>query len=50
MASGNSTELIAKAYSYKNTPLETSTYISLNIEFDILTLLEKMFGVTYRLY
>ena len=31
MASENSTELIAKAYSYKNTLLETSTYISLNI-------------------
>ena len=27
MASVNSTELIAKAYSYKNTLLETSTYI-----------------------
>ena len=41
MASVNSrtTELIAKAYSYKNTLLETSTYISLNISFDIFTLL-----------
>ena len=27
MASVNSTELIAKAYSYENTLLETSTYI-----------------------
>ena len=50
MASGNSTELIAKVYSYKNTLLETSTYISLNIEFDIFTLLEKLVSVTYSLY
>ena len=50
MASVNSTELIAKAYSYKNTLLETSTYISLNISFDIFTLLEKLVSVTYSLY
>ena len=50
MASVNSTELIAKAYSYKNTLLEISTYISLNISFDIFTLLEKLVSVTYRLY
>ena len=50
MASVNSTELITKAYSYKNTLLETSTYISLNISFDILTLLEKLVSVTYSLY
>ena len=50
MARGNSTELIAKAYSYKNTLLETSTYISLNIAFDIFTLLEKLVSVTYSLY
>ena len=42
MASVNSTELIAKEYPYKNTLLETSTYISLNISFDIFTLLEKI--------
>ena len=29
MARGNSTELIAKVYSYKNTLLDASTYISL---------------------
>ena len=50
MARGNSTELIAKVYSYKNTLLETSTYISLNIDFDIFTLLEKLGSVTYSLY
>ena len=50
MAIGYSTELIAKAYSYKNTLLETSTYISLNIAFDIFTLLEKLVSVTYSLY
>ena len=50
MASVNSTELIAKAYSYKNTLLEISTYISLNIAFDIFTLLEKLVSVTYSLY
>ena len=50
MASVNSTDLIAKAYSYKNTLLETSTYISLNISFDIFTLLEKLVSVTYSLY
>ena len=50
IASVNSTELIAKAYSYKNTLLETSTYISLNISFDIFTLLEKLVSVTYSLY
>ena len=50
MASGNSTELIAKAYSYNNTLIETSTYISLNIEFDMFTLLEKLVSVTYSLY
>ena len=50
MARRNSTELIAKAYSYKNTLLETSTYISLNIAFDIFTLLEKLVSVTYSLY
>ena len=50
MASVNSTELITKAYSYKNTLLETSTYISLNISFDIFTLLEKLVSVTYSLY
>ena len=50
MASVNSTKLIAKAYLYKNTLLETSTYISLNIAFDIFTLLEKLVSVTYRLY
>ena len=44
MTSVNSTELIAKAYSYKNTLLETSTptYISLNISLYIFTLLEKL--------
>ena len=50
MASVNSTALIAKAYSYKNTLLEISTYISLNISFDIFTLLEKLVSVTYSLY
>ena len=50
MASGNSTEIIAKAYAYKNTLLETSSYISLNIAFDIFTLLEKLVSVTYSLY
>ena len=45
----NNTELIAKAYSYKNTLLETSTYISLNISFDIYTLLEKCVSFTYSL-
>ena len=50
MARGNSTELIAKAYSYKNTLLETSTYISLNIAFDIFTLLDNLVSVTYSLY
>ena len=50
MASVISTEIIAKAYSYKNTILETSTYISLNISFDIFTLLEKLVSVTYSLY
>ena len=49
MASVNSSELIAKAYSYKNTLLETSTYISLNISFDIFTLFEKLVSVTYSL-
>ena len=49
MASVNSTELIAKAYSYTNTLLETSTYISLNISFDIFTLLEKLVSFTYSL-
>ena len=49
MARGNSTELIAKAYSYKNT-IETSTYISLNIAFDIFTLLDNLVSVTYSLY
>ena len=44
------TELIAKSYSYKNTLLETSTYISLNILLDIFTLLEKLVSVTYSLY
>ena len=50
MASGNSTELIEKVYSYNNTLLETPTYISLNIAFDIFTLLEKLVSVTYSLY
>ena len=50
MASVNSTEIIDKAHSYKNTLLETSTYISLNIAFDILTLLDKLVSVTYSLY
>ena len=50
MARGNSTELIAKEYSYKNTLLEISTYISLNIESDIFTLLDKLVSVTYSLY
>ena len=52
MASVNSktTELIAKAYSYKNALLETSTYISVNISFDIFTLLENLVSVTYSLY
>ena len=49
MARGNSTELIAKAYSYKNTLLETSTYISLNIVFYIFNLIEKLVCVTYSL-
>ena len=50
MARGYSTELIAKQNSYKNTLLKKSTYISLNIEFDIFTLLEKLVSVTYSLY